>query len=145
MVWSSYLYTLAWAAITVVFIVLASATVGLVARLIVKFRGASLRRQHDTFSGYAFASPWIVGFFIFVLLPVLASVYWSFTSYRLPNPPQWVGFQNYVRLLTEDRDFRAALINTFYLVIFGLPAQMIVALILALMLNQRTRGFYLRR
>ncbi len=140
MMWSSYLYTLAWAAITVGFIVVSSAAVGLVARLVARMRGATLRQQHDTFAGYAFASPWIVGFLIFVLLPVLASVYWSFTSYRLPNPPQWVGLQNYVRLLTEDRDFRAALVNTFYLVVFGLPAQMVVALMLALLLNQHTRG-----
>ncbi len=138
--WSSYVYTLTWSAITVAFIVASSVAVGTLARLVVRARGADRRRQHDTFSGYAFASPWIVGFIIFVLLPVLASIYWSFTSYRLPNPPQWVGLQNYVRLLTEDRDFRAALVNTFYLVAFGLPAQLGVALGLALLLNQRTKG-----
>lgn len=140
MMWSSYLYTLTWAAITVAFIVASSVAVGAVARLIVKWRGGNRRRQYDTFAGYAFASPWIVGFFIFVLLPVLASLYWSFTSYRLPNPPVWVGLQNYVRLLTQDPDFRAALVNTFYLVVFGLPAQLVVALLLALMLNQKTKG-----
>jgi len=140
-----YGYTLLWAAGTVVFIVLSSIALGGLARLIARWRGVSPNRQQAIFAGYAFAAPWIVGFVIFVVAPVLASLYWSLTSYRLPNPPVFIGLANYVKLLLRDADFRAALLNTLYLVVFGLPAQLIVALILALMLNQRVRGESLYR
>lgn len=136
----SYGETLLWAVSTVGFLAISAVVVGGIARLIVRWRGASPIKQQDTFAGYAFASPWIVGFFIFVLAPVVASLYWSFTRYRLPDPPVWVGIENFVRLLTEDRDFRAALLNTLYLAGIGLPLQLLVALGLALLLNQRTRG-----
>lgn len=136
----SYGYTLVWSAGTVAFIIASSVALGFIARLIVRWRGGSTIHQQNAFAGYAFAAPWIVGFVIFVLAPVVASLYWSFTVYRLPNPPQWVGLQNYVRLLTDDPNFRAALVNTFYFVLFGLPAQMVVALFLAILLNQKLRG-----
>ncbi|HXF68844.1 MAG TPA: sugar ABC transporter permease [Thermoflexus sp.] len=136
----AYLYTLIWAAGTVVFILLCSLAMGGAARLLAKWRGLSRNRQEEVFAGYAFAAPWIVGFVIFVVAPTLASLYWSFTSYRLPAPPVFVGLANYLKLLLRDMDFRAALLNTLYLTVFGLPAQMVVALALALLLNQRIRG-----
>lgn len=136
----AYLYTLLWAGGTVLFIIGSSIAAGALARLIARWRGWSRIRQQDVFAGYAFAAPWIVGFVIFVVAPTLASLYWSLTSYRLPNPPVFIGLANYAKLLFRDADFRAALLNTLYLTLFGLPAQLIVALILALMLNQRVRG-----
>ncbi len=141
----SYTYTLIWSVLTVAFILAGSLSLGQLARLFVRWRQGSRRRQEDAFAGYAFAAPWITGFIIFVLLPVAASIYWSLTSYRLPNPPEWIGFQNYIRLLTEDKDFRAALMNTLYFVLFGLPAQLIVALALAMLLNLRLKGEKLYR
>ncbi len=136
----AYVHTLIWAAGTVLFILLCSLAMGGVARWLARWRGLSRIRQEDVFGGYAFAAPWIVGFVIFVVAPTAASLYWSFTSYRLPNPPVFVGLANYLKLLLRDMDFRAALLNTLYLTVFGLPAQMVVALALALMLNQRIRG-----
>ncbi len=141
----AYLYTLLWAGGTILFIIGSSIALGGLARLIARWRGWSRTRQQDMFAGYAFAAPWIVGFVIFVVAPTLASLYWSLTSYRLPNPPVFIGLTNYAKLLFRDADFRAALLNTLYLTIFGLPAQLIVALILALMLNQRVRGESLYR
>lgn len=141
----AYLYTLLWAAGTVLFIIGTSITLGMAARLIARWRGWSRTRQQDVFAGYAFAAPWIVGFVIFVLAPTLTSLYWSLTSYRLPNPPVFIGLANYTKLLLRDVDFRAALLNTLYLTVFGLPAQLIVALVLALMLNRKVRGESLYR
>jgi len=69
-----------------------------------------------------------------------ASLYWSFTRFDPPNSPQWIGFDNYLRLLTDDRDLRVSLMNSLYMVVFGLPIQLIVALALALLLNQRLPG-----
>ncbi len=126
----------------IIFIIISSYAVGALARLIAKLSGASRRTQENTFAGYLFASPWIVGFLIFVIVPMGFSLYWSFTDYRVisSEPAQWVGWENYIKLLTRDSGFRASLVNTLYLTVIGLPLQMVVALFLAVMLNQKTRG-----
>jgi len=135
-----YRYTLLWAAGTVLFIFVSSVALGAIARWIAQRRGYSRNRLEDVFAGYAFAAPWIVGFVLFVVAPVLTSLYWSLTIYRLPNPPVFVGLANYAKLLFRDPDFRAALLNTLYIAVFGVPAQLVVALALALLLNRRVRG-----
>jgi len=137
-----YLYALLWVLITVAFIITSSFLMGTLARFIAKLAGASERKQANTFTGYVFASPWIVGFCIFVIFPMGLSLYWSFTNYRIASaqPLQWLGLQNYSRLLLEDKGFRASIVNTLFLTVIGLPLQMAVALLLAVMLNQKTRG-----
>src|SRR5438132_7915092 len=62
------------------------------------------------------------------------------TRFDPPNSPQWIGFDNYLRLLTDDRDLRVSLMNSLYMVVFGLPIQLVVALALAVLLNQRLPG-----
>jgi len=137
-----YLNVLITAGLTVVFIIASSYGVGFLARSIVRQRGASPRYQDNTFAGYLFASPWIVGFLIFVVVPLAFSLYWSFTDYRVTSrdPANWVGTENYHTILFDDDNFRASIINTLYLTVIGLPLQIGVALFLAVMLNQRMRG-----
>lgn len=135
-----YLNALVWSVLTVGFILAASAGLGVTAKFVAKRVGLSNMQQENTFAGYAFAAPWIIGFFIFVAAPLLASLYWSFTNYRIPNDPAWVGVQNYSRLLLEDKEFRGSLINTLFLTVIGLPLEIIVALFLAVLLNQKLKG-----
>jgi multiple sugar transport system permease protein len=135
-----YLFTLASTAGTVVFIIATSAALGGLARLATRLAKRPRREQDNAFAGYLFAAPWIVGFLIFVVFPMLSSLYWSFTDFRLGREIEPVGFQNFQRLLLEDRGFRASLVNTLFLAAFGLPLQIGVALLLAVLLNQRTRG-----
>jgi ABC-type sugar transport system permease subunit len=134
-----YLNTLIYAIVTVAFILVGSLAVGALARGVVRLRGGSNRLQQNTFAGYAFVSPWLIGFFLFVLAPMLASLYWSFTQFKPPDPPQWVALQNYARVLA-DKDFQASLVNTLFLTVIGLPLQILAALGLALLLNARLRG-----
>ncbi len=134
------LYTFLWAVATVVFIILSSLVVASVARLIARWRGKNQLYQSRTFAGYFFASPWIVGYIIFVIGPTLASLYWSFTRFKLPEPPVWVGLQNYIQLLTTDDQFRVSILNSIYVTLFGLPLQLATALVLALLLYRRLPG-----
>ena len=67
MVKNPYYDAILMAAAAILFIVGSSLLVGFVARLIARVLGASRRKQENTFAGYLFASPWIVGFLIFVL------------------------------------------------------------------------------
>ena len=137
-----YINLLVTAVGAVFFIIASSYGVGALARFIAKKRGATQRVQENTFAGYLFASPWIVGFLLFVIIPLGFSLYWSFTDYRVisSEPAHWVGLDNYIKLLKDDTSFRASLVNTLYLTVIGLPLQMAVALFLAVMLNQKTKG-----
>lgn len=137
-----YLNVLLTAVETVVFILVTSYALGALARWIVKIRRGTRIQQENAFAGYLFAAPWIVGFLIFVLVPLGFSIYWSFTDYRVTAgaPPNWVGWDNYTNLILKDDGFRASIVNTLYLTVLGLPLQMSVALLLAVLLNQKTRG-----
>jgi multiple sugar transport system permease protein len=137
-----YLNVLVIVALTVVFILVSSYGLGFLARFLAKLRGASPNYQERTFAGYLFAAPWIVGFVIFVIVPLAFSLYWSFTDYRVTSrdPAVWVGFDNYYNIMFKDESFRASLVNTLYLTVIGLPLQMGFALFLAVMLNQKMPG-----
>ena len=128
--------------LTIAFIGVSSYLLGSLARWIAKRRGATPNNQNKIFSGYLFAAPWIVGFLIFVAVPLGFSFYWSFTDYRIisTKPTQWVGLENYTNLLFNDSSFKAALLNTLYLTVIGLPLQMGVALLLAVLLNRKVKG-----
>lgn len=142
MIDNPYLNAVLTAIAAIIFIVISCYAVGLLARTIAKLTGASQREQQNTFAGYLFASPWIVGFLIFVIVPMGFSLYWSFTDYRVISnqPANWVGLENYAQLILRDDGFRASIINTLFLTAVGLPLQMAVALLLAVLLNQRLRG-----
>jgi multiple sugar transport system permease protein len=86
-----------------------------------------------------FISPWVVGFLAFVLYPMGASLYYSLTDYNIISPPRFLGLDNYRQLLGDDY-FRSSLYNTGVLVVFGVPAQLLVGFLTALLLNFKVRG-----
>lgn len=90
--------------------------------------------------GYLFIAPWIIGFLLFTLLPILSSFYYSFTRYSVLRDPVWIGLDNYVSLFTDDRLFYVILLNTLIFVAFSVPLRLVVAFILAVLLNTKIRG-----
>src|SRR5512146_1327098 len=118
-----YINVIFVAVMTVAFILVTSYGLGALAGWIAKKAGAPRSRQQSTFAGYLFAAPWIVGFLIFVVVPMGFCLYWSFTDYRVTSPqaPNWLGLENYRALLFEDSTFRASIVNTLYLTAIGLP------------------------
>ena len=98
-------------------------------------------QRRETFFGYLFASPVILGFCIFVFLPLLVSLGMSLTNYTIVNQPHFIGLENFRRLFSgEDQFFYKSLQVTFYYVVLAVPMQMLVAFALALMLNQNIKG-----
>jgi multiple sugar transport system permease protein len=90
--------------------------------------------------GWFLFSPWIATFLIFWLFPLLYSFWLSLTDYRLLSLGRgWVGLDNYIRLFS-DPDFIIALKNSFIFVVGTIPFTTLIALALALMLNERFRG-----
>ncbi len=90
--------------------------------------------------GYLYIFPWILGFLIFQLYPLGASLYYSFTEYNITGTPTFIGFKNYVTMFSKDSLFYTSLGNTLKYVILSLPMKIITALIVAVILNQKLKG-----
>ncbi len=95
--------------------------------------------RHSLLVGLLFISPWIVGFLAFTVFPVCASMYYSFCDYDVLSKPVWIGALNYRDMLT-DNVFWKSLYNTFYYAAISLPLGLIVALLVAVLLNQKVKG-----
>lgn len=96
------------------------------------------RQQRRTF--YLFISPWIIGFLAFTLIPMIMSLVLSFMNWDLLTAPSWVGFANYERAFTADPLVWQSLKVTFYFSLTSIPLTLVVSLVIALLLNQVTRG-----
>jgi multiple sugar transport system permease protein len=103
-------------------------------------RGLSIRQREELF-GWAFASIWIIGFFIFTAGPMVASFYLGFTQYSIANPPRWVGFENFHRALSgADSLFWPSMGRTILFAGVMVPISTVGALLAALLLNQQLKG-----
>jgi len=111
----------------------------------------ALRRRTEWLAGYLFAGPWIVGFVILFVGPMVASAIFSFMEYDVLHRPEFVGLANYKTLLGyhmepdggfawNDPLFWQSLRNTLFIVVFGVPLSMVVGLSIALLLNTESRG-----
>ncbi|MFC1806378.1 carbohydrate ABC transporter permease [Planctomycetota bacterium] len=96
-------------------------------------------------NGLLFISPWVVGFGVFMLYPVGASLFYSFCDYSVLEPPVWWGAENYTELFRHDEVFRTSLWNTTVFAGISLPLGMLVALTLAILLNTKVRGMTIYR
>lgn len=88
---------------------------------------------------FLFLSPWILGFLVLTMGPMLGSLYLSFTDYDLFNAPTWAGIENYARL-GDDPRYLASLKVTLNYVLFSVPLKLGFALFIALILNRGLRG-----
>jgi len=105
----------------------------------------TLIRRNEWITGWLLITPWVVGFLIFALGPMLASFALSLTNWPIFSTPEWVGLKNYDVMLTKDPLVRQALkVSTSYSVT-AVPLQMAVGLFIALLLNQRIKGLALFR
>jgi len=95
--------------------------------------------KRETRLGLLFVAPWLIGFALFTLYPVLATLYLSFTDYNVLSPPHWVGWANYQELLTDTETFWPSLANTLYLFL-ELPIALILGIAIAVLLDQKLRG-----
>ncbi|HEX5416891.1 MAG TPA: sugar ABC transporter permease [Chloroflexota bacterium] len=89
--------------------------------------------------GYLFILPWLIGFVIWVAIPMLASAYIALTDWEIVTPARFVGLAEFGKLLADDR-FYLSLYNTAYYVVLGVPTHVALALLSALALNAGLRG-----
>lgn len=94
--------------------------------------------------GILFALPWLIGFVIFMAYPLLASFYYSFTSFSVLKPPIWIGADNYKELYS-DEVFHLTMKNTLLFSAASVPLASVLAIALAMLLNTKVKGMALYR
>lgn len=95
--------------------------------------------------GYLFIGPFIIGFLAFTVIPIVASLYFSFTSYNLFTAPEWIGLDNFKKMFTNDARYLHSLKITFIYVFAGVPLRLAFALFVAMLLNTASRAVGLYR
>ena len=96
--------------------------------------------RHEAIQFYICISPWLIGLLVFVLGPMVASLFFSVTRWDLLSPPQFVGLRNYERLFTRDPLLWQSLRVTVLYTLMYVPAELVGGLALALLMHQPVRG-----
>jgi multiple sugar transport system permease protein len=98
-------------------------------------------RAREELAGWLWTSPWLLGFFLFVFGPMLASLYLSLTKYAIGSTPQMVGFDNFVRALSGKDDlFWPSIGRTIEYAFVMVPVGITLSLLAATLLNQNLKG-----
>ncbi|MBE2266869.1 MAG: sugar ABC transporter permease [Anaerolinea sp.] len=100
----------------------------------------SRERRKEAVAGYLFISPWLIGFIVFFVGPIIASFILSFTQWNIVGAPTWIGLDNYTNILTNDARFQKAVQVTLTYAAFYLPLEVTCGIGLALLMNQKLRG-----
>ncbi|MCB9782402.1 MAG: sugar ABC transporter permease [Candidatus Omnitrophica bacterium] len=105
-------------------------------------RNKRLNREgrREALTGFLFASPWLVGFLVFGLVPILLSMYYSLCRYDVLRPPMFIGLENYRYLFTESSTFYKSIYNTLYYTVFRVPLVVLGSLLLAMLVERQRPG-----
>ena len=85
---------------------------------------------------YLFLAPYAILFIAFFILPMITSIFYSFTYYNILEPARFIGFSNYVNLVLQDEVFLTAIKNTFVIAIITGPAGYILSFLFAWFINE---------
>ncbi|WP_305767394.1 carbohydrate ABC transporter permease [Candidatus Epulonipiscium viviparus] len=109
-----------------------------------RFKRTRIWLEKEHVAGVIFASPFIIGFLFFLIIPMLLSLYYSLCSYNILSPPKFIGLDNYIKIFTDDPKFLKSVGVTFYYAVMSVPLRLIFALAVALLLvkNSKMSGFY---
>ena len=117
---------------------------------VIRTNVAHVERAHNPFTwskrtrqnfrlGMLFISPWLIGFLVLQLYPMLASLVYSFNQFSFHQPLHWVGLKNYTELF-GDKLFWTSLLNIGYMVVLGVPLILAFSFFCAVVLNLKVPG-----
>lgn len=102
--------------------------------------------RHRARSGAWFLAPWIFGFAVFTLYPMVTSLFYAFSDTNAMNNPKWVGMRNFAELNGAEKErVTHSLVNVFTLAGFGVPLGIFTGLSIALLLESKCRGIKVYR
>jgi multiple sugar transport system permease protein len=117
----------------------AAVIVFLVGMALLAMKFVKKKRTRTLLTGLLFISPWIIGFLIFTLYPMVQSLIYSFTNFKDIPSDQIRWYSNYASLFTDPK-FWKSLWNTFYLVLFSVPIGILLSFFCAILLNLKVKG-----
>ncbi|MDD3336965.1 MAG: sugar ABC transporter permease [Eubacteriales bacterium] len=93
---------------------------------------------------YLFLLPLLVGIIIFFIVPIVETFYYSFTSWKGVGVAKWTGIANYIKMFSKDKKFGLEISNTFAFVFGSVPLTLMIAIVIASMMNARIKavGFF---
>jgi multiple sugar transport system permease protein len=101
--------------------------------------------KREARTAYLLIGPWILGFIVFTLGPMLASLIFSFSNYSIVSSPKLIGLANFIEIFFGDYRFWLSLRVTLTYAIFAIPMGLIIGLLLALLLNTKVPGISIWR
>lgn len=96
----------------------------------------------ENLAGYGFIAPWLIGFIAFSIIPILTSIYYSFTSYDILGSPVLNGITNFKNMIKDDL-FWKSLQVTFKYAFLSVPLRLLFAFAVALLFNRKAKGIRL--
>ena len=101
------------------------------------------RLDAETKAGLAFTSPFIIGFLLFMIVPMMISLYYSLCDYNILSAPVFVGLKNYITMFSDEVFFKTIGVTFFYALI-SVPLRLAFALLVAMLLlnSSRLTAFY---
>ena len=95
-------------------------------------------------AGVVFALPFVIGFLMFMVVPMGMSLYYSFCEFEILGAPKFIGLGNYLKMFTEDETFYKSISVTFFYALVSVPLRLIFVLMVAMILQRTTKatGFY---
>ena len=107
-----------------------------------KTMGQWLNQQHVV--GIVCTSPFIIGFTLFMIMPMLLSLYYSLCNYNILSPPEFAGLANYIKAFTADAKFIKSIGVTFFFALVSVPLRLVFALLVAMLLVRKSKlsAFY---
>lgn len=103
------------------------------------------RTQREFIAGMLFLAPNTIGFLIFTLIPVAASLFLSFYDWPMVGTPSFSGWDNFLRMFTGDPKFYTVLWNTLYYTLLYVPTVLVAALGMGMLINRSMRGINIFR
>ncbi len=103
-----------------------------------RFRRLGTTERRNLRWGLTFISPWLIGFLVFGVFPIVYTFYLSLTRYSGLREPILIGAQNYQRLVADPLFWKSAY-NTLYYTLLAVPIGVVVAMLLAMAMNQKVR------
>lgn len=97
------------------------------------------REKKEFLYGLLFSTPWIIGFLIFSIYPLISSLYYGFTEFNAVTAPKWVGLKNFQSVFNDPLVWKS-LLNTLFIAFISTPINLMVALLLACIVVRDFRG-----
>ena len=102
--------------------------------------GLSKMQKREAITGYLFASPWLIGLFVFTLYPLLSSLVYSFTNYSMGKDFDFIGWTNFKIMFTSDHGFFQSIWNSVWYTLVSTPLNLICGFGVGLLMNSKVKG-----